>query len=140
MKLKLFDRTQFTSLAVGVIVGIAITSGYFALHPLTVTETQIEYQTVEKPVSEDGIVFEVQGHAPDYPVQVRFETTNNSTWSPVYAFGVDHSEHFVAPLNTSKTYRVVVTDADGDNARLGVLKPSKADDHLVLRLDNDYLW
>jgi len=72
-----------------------------------------ETRYVETPVSQDGIVFIVTGPGPEYPVTVEFQTANNTSYTPVYAFDIKQNQKFVAPLNTNETYRVVIEDAEG---------------------------
>jgi hypothetical protein len=54
-----YKQTAVLCLAVGMLFGVAVSSAYFVSNPVVETEHEIQYKTVEKPVSDDGMVFAI---------------------------------------------------------------------------------
>jgi hypothetical protein len=124
-----YKQTAVLCLAVGMLFGVAVSSAYFVSNPVVETEHEIQYKTVEKPVSDDGMVFAIYRgrNTPadfSFPVTVTFRRFSNDSWQPVHAAKADDGEPFVVDLNHSTQYQIFVTDAIGTERYLGRFKPT----------------
>lgn len=131
------NRRNGVAFALGLIIGIAATGGYFAMNPVTKTEIQTQYQTIKEPVSDEGIVFTVT-HGPDappdwgYPVTVEFQRPDDGNWTTRYMAVAFRDDPFVVDLEESKRYRIKLTPPSGESRVLGSYHPTGEEPNVEL--------
>lgn len=122
---------------VGVAVGGSGTAAYYNANPVTETQYQTQYQTVEEPVSDNGTVFSIHTgpHAPadwGYPVRVEFKHPVNDEWEDGHVVSAFEGEEFVVPLNGSRRYQISVTSPNNETRVLGPFHPMESDGSVEL--------
>lgn len=129
---------QFVAvLLLGIVLGSTATAAYFVANPETEIEYRTEYQTIKKPVSNQGIVFTIDSgynEPPDwgYPVTVEFQRANETSWQTQYLVSAFERDPFVVGLNRSTRYRIVATPPSGEARVLGVFTPEHANEPVEL--------
>lgn len=123
----------------GVAIGGVSAGGYFMTNPVVETEYKTVYTTVEKPVSDEGIVFEIRAgpEAPsdwEFPVKAEFKAVVDGEWQTQYMATVNEGEPFVVDLNESTRYQISVTAASGETRILGSFYPNHENGNVVLQI------